>query len=132
MNAVLISQRMNEIVFKSNLENENKTIHLEIRYDFKVANNIDKKHSIASIKYYIEDSDKQSLFNLVVGCEGIVEHDMIEIDDNVKEIHVLAYEMLFPYIQAIVSQTATNAGLPPLMIPKDRLSIDRVHIEQNK
>lgn len=131
MNAVLVSQRMNEIVFKSNLGNENKTIHLEIRYDFKVANNTDKRHSIANIKYYIEDSDKQSLFNLVVGYEGIIEHDLIETDDNVKEIHVLAYEMLFPYIQAIVSQTAINAGLPSLMIPKDRLTIDRVSIENS-
>lgn len=131
MNAFLLNQRLTDLSFTCNLGNEDKEIHLGIKYDFEVLNSSDNIHSHAKIKYYIEDTDAQPSLKLVVGFEGIIEHDVLHSSDDKIDIHLRSYDMLFPYVQMMVSQTISFAGMPPLMIPKDKLEKDRIGLKEN-
>lgn len=131
MNAFLLNQRLTDLSFVSNLGSDDKEIHLGIKYDFEVLNASDNLHSHAKIKYYVEDTDAQPSLKLVVGLEGIIEHDVILSTDDKVDIHLKSYDMLFPYVQMVISQTINFAGMPPLMIPKDKLEKERIAIKEN-
>lgn len=131
MNASLINQKMTDLLFKSDLGNESKTIQVGIKYDLEVLNSEINTNSRARIRYYIENVEDSSAFQLTIGLEGIIEHDAILSPDDKKELHLKAYDMLFPYVQFMISQIAGFAGLSPLMIPKDKLIMEHILIKED-
>ena len=69
-----------------------------------------------------------SSLEINVSVEGIFESDELTSEDLKKEAHVLSYYMLFPYAQSLVVQMSISAALPPLIIPSDTMTTDKVSL----
>ena len=104
---------------------KNTEIEIESTFAFNVNYNEDNTVCIAELKQLLNHKADPEQFSISVegigqfACEGIVS------DETKKQAHVMAYTLLFPYVQNIVARLTVDAGLPPLMInlakmdPKD-------------
>ena len=59
-------------------------------------------------------------------CEGV------RGDEEKKEVHLMAYDALFPYLQSTVGQLFAGTGMPGFMVKKMRLDQNKVTVSQPK
>lgn len=127
----LLAQRMTSLTAKINLpENAGKEEQVEIgsNYRFNVSYAEDNKHCKASLELRVFSTKDPSSLEINVSVEGIFESDELTSEDLKKEAHVLSYYMLFPYAQSLVVQMSISAALPPLIIPSDTMTTDKVSL----
>lgn len=123
-------QNFNNIQLKIDLK-ENSEIEIESTFSFNVNYNEDNSACIAELKQMLRhkaDPEQLSILAEVRGqfaCEGIVS------DETKKEAHVMAYTLLFPYVQNIVARLTVDAGLPPLMISLAKMNPNNVKLSSN-
>lgn len=110
---------------------ENMQIVLDSTFSFNVNYNEDNTECIACLLQNIKCKENPSIFNIVVECLGKFKCDGIENNEDKKQAHVQAYDMLFPYVQSMVQQLAQNGGIPGLLIEKAKLTQDDVMVTDN-
>lgn len=123
-------QSFKNIQMKVDLK-ENTEIEIESTFSFNVGYNDDNSVCVAELKQVLQHkADPEQLSIVVEGkgqfvCEGIVS------DEAKKEAHVMAYTLLFPYIQHLIARLTVDAGLPPLMINLTKMDPESVNIGPN-
>lgn len=107
---------------------ENSNVELNNTFSFNVNYNQENTTCVAVLKQQLTHKEGAEKFSILVEgigqfvCEGIVS------EETKKEAHVLAYNMLFPYVQNKIRDLAIDAGMPPLIIPITKMSVSDVQI----
>lgn len=120
MHLQLINQHAIKLHLNVDLK-ENQTLELENRFNFNVSYSDDNSQCKAILNTEVRSKDDPDTLFISVEIEGLFICDNIDNEEAKKEAHVLAYTLLFPYVQYMVSNIATSAGLPPIMIEMARM-----------
>lgn len=107
-------------------------IELESAFSFNVNYNNDDSGCIAELTQKVHQKSNPDEFNIVVTCRGQFICDGIVSDDTKKEAHVMAYTLLFPYVQNMIARLVMEAGLPPLMLGMAKMDVNDIAITNNK
>lgn len=124
----LITQRSVKLELTINIENE-QTLEIENRFDFNVLYSDDNKKCKAVLNCEIRCKDNPDILHISAKNEGVFNCEGIEDEDDKKQAHVLAYTLLFPYVQNTISQLSVSAGLPPIMIEMAKIDPDTVKVK---
>lgn len=100
---------------------ENTEIEVESSFSFHVNYNEDRSACVAELKQALRDKSNPEQLNILVGISGQFECEGVVSDDAKREAHVMAYFMLFPYVQNMIARLTVDAGLPPLMIRPEKM-----------
>lgn len=123
-------QRFKTIQMNVDLK-ENAEIEIESTFSFHINYNEDNSACTAELKQMLRHKSDPEQLSILVETNGQFECEGIVSDDTKKEAHVMAYNLLFPYVQNLIARLTVDAGLPPLMIrsskmePKDVVLSDR-------
>lgn len=121
-------QTLKELNFSVNVP-DNDEIHLESQYSFNTDYDEDRTHCVATLILETHDIQKNNKFNISIKLVGFFECEGVSDNRTKQEAHIQAYTLLFPYAQSIIANLTMNAGLPPLMIPRDNIAIDNVSVQ---
>ena len=115
------------IDFKENVE-----IELENKFSFSVNYNDDNSACLAILQHDLNHKNDPEKFHISV--EGIAQFSCegVNSDDAKKEAHMMAYSILFPYVQRMIRNLSTDAGLPPLIIPMAKMKAENVQLTPKK
>lgn len=106
-------------------------IELESTFSFNVNYNDDNSGCIAELSQKVRQKSNPDEFNIVVDCRGQFVCEGIVSDETKKEAHVMAYTLLFPYVQNMIARLVMEAGLPPLMLGMAKMDTKDVAITNN-
>ena len=111
--------------------NADTEIELESTFSFNVNYNDDNTGCIAELKQIVRQQSKPEEFSITVACRGQFICEGIVSDETKKEAHVMAYTLLFPYVQNMIARLVVDAGLPPLMLGMAKMGVDDIAITKN-
>lgn len=106
-------------------------ITIEIESNMSINLNIDKKSkkAVATLDAHVTCREKPTMFKIDVKAVGLFYIDVeLETEEQKKELHIEAYNSLFPYVQGTVSELTTKAGLQPLILEKSVLKLEDIKI----
>lgn len=110
---------------------ENKSqLDIEVTFSFKVKHSEDNSSCIAYLHQDLKEKNIPSQFNISVELLGYFSCDGIVTDYDKKISHIQSYILLFPYMQNMIAQLTSSAGMPPLMIEMIKMNPDDI-IEEN-
>lgn len=133
VNVDLVMQRVTEINVKIDFNPEDeKTIEIGFNSPFRIQYADDNKHCTAILEQKAVSQKNPDQFSIYIKLEGFFDCDEITDSEKKKEIHVQCYYRLFPYAQSLIAQICVTAGLPPLMIRSQSMSINDVVLPEDK
>ncbi len=114
--------------------NIQKGMKLEVESTFSFNVNYVEKDTkcIACLKQEIKEKTDSSKFSVSVEGIGIFACEDINSPEDKKQAHIQSYNLLFPYVQNMISSLTISAGLPPLMIKMANMKVEDISIEENK
>lgn len=115
MNLILKSQQVSEIKFESHPKSD-APFNVEARYGFDVAYNGDRSECTATFQQEGRAVGAPEQFYFEVTMQGFFTCEGILTDEDKRDAHVLAYQLLFPHMQAFVRTLTTQSGMAPLML----------------
>ncbi len=127
----LLQQRTRELHLRNDIQKPGK-LELKSNFNFNVKFAPDGRRCVATLYQSFEDKGGDESFSLSVTLEGVFDCMGVVTDSDRREIHLLAYDALFPYLQATVSQLFAGAGMPGFMVKKMKLDQTRVTLSQPK
>ena len=101
---------------------ENAEVEIVSSFSFHVNYSEDRSTCIAELKQELREKTDPKRMSILVEVSGQFECEGIVSDDAKREAHVMAYSMLFPYVQNMVARLTQDAGFPPLMIRAERMN----------
>jgi len=120
VNIQLIHQRTKEV----HLRNETRSLgqlQLKSNFNFSVRFAPDGKRCVATVYQSFEDKSEQQAFSASVTLEGAFACRDVLSDEDKKEVHVAAYDALYPYLNTAVNQLFSASGIPGFMVRKMEL-----------
>lgn len=115
MDLILKKQQVSEINFQSHPKSEGP-FNVEARYGFDVAYNGDRSECQATFQQEGRAVGAPEQFYFEVTMLGIFACEGIQTDEDKRQAHVLAYQLLFPHMQAFIRTLTTQSGMAPLML----------------
>ena len=106
-------------------------VELESTFSFNVNYNNDDTGCIAELKQVVRQKTNPDEFNIAVTCRGQFICEGIVCDNTKKEAHVMAYTLLFPYVQNMIARLVVEAGLPPLMLSMAKMDPEDIQLTKN-
>lgn len=97
-------------------------------YNFRMDYADDNSRCVATLIHTSASEDASALY-IRVEMRGFFACEGIDSDDDKRVAHVLAYQALFPHMQAFIRTLTCDAGLPPLMVSYAPPTADSVQIE---
>ena len=118
---------MGELIFKGIKVEE---IDLTNKIEGQAKLDISQRASF-NVKYTIDMMEKNAPmdFNFKISATAFLD---CEPGMDKKEIHKKAYDEIYPHVRALVITILTNAGLPPLIIPKVKMDSSNIKIEEGE
>lgn len=125
-------QRKNFTAIQMKVDLKSDTeIELESTFSFNVNYNDNNSGCIAELKQKVLQKSNTDQFNIIVDCRGQFVCEGIVSDETKKEAHVMAYTLLFPYVQNMIASLVMEAGLPPLMLDMAKMDPNNITITKN-
>lgn len=100
------------------------TISLNVNYEK------DNKKCFAFIANKTIAIDHSDEFSIDLELVGIFDCDGINSNEDKREAHVQIYNLLFPYLQSMIADLSSKAGLPPLMINSANINANEIQIDE--
>lgn len=122
-----------DFTFHNTLEVE-QSVKLKTEYEFELAYNKERTKCVASFNIKVaenednEDKTEPSKLSILLKMKGYFSCAKISEDEK-PEVHIEAYNQLFPYAQSIIANFMTNAGLPPFLISRQMIDSKEVTVE---
>ncbi len=85
-------------------------------YQFRLSYDVDNTHCMAELTQTVSTKEDPGIFNLEVMMRGFFRCENIESQEDKQLAHIMAYNLLFPHMQAFLRSFTSDVGLPPLMI----------------
>lgn len=118
MNLILTGQQISEIQFLSHPKSDTP-FSVEKRYSFNMAYSSDNSRCRATLRQEGRAEDAPERFSFEIEMFGFFDCEGIYDSEDKLQAHMLAYQLLFPHMQAFIRTLTTQAGMPPLMLAPD-------------
>lgn len=107
---------------------------IEIENSFSLSaifNQLEKK-CVSTFDVHSICNNHPDWFDVKVQIVGVFScADTVDTDDNKKRMHAESYDILFPYVQSIIAELSTKAGIPPLILEKNPIDFEKVVLQNN-
>lgn len=120
--------KVEEIDLTNKIEGQAK-LDISQRASFNVKYTNDNLHCMANLTIDMMEKNAPMDFNFKISATAFLD---CEPGMDKKEIHKKAYDEIYPYVRALVITILTNAGLPPLIIPKVKMDSSNIKIEEGE
>lgn len=118
MELILKNQIISDVKFQAHPK-EDKSFTLDNVYHFNVTYSGDGSRCTAVLLQTGQARGEPEMFSFEVKMTGFFTCDEIHTDEDKRQAHVAAYNLLFPHMQAFVRLLTTQTGMPPLMLVPD-------------
>ena len=108
------------------------TIEIENRFGLTVDFDEKKENCLATFNVSAVCKEHPDWFSVTVQVLGFFTCGKVESDAEKKKVHSEAYDILFPYMQSIIADLTTKAGVPPLMLEKVNIDFSAIEIAKAK
>ena len=119
--------KVEEIDLTNRLKPENN-IDISQRASFNVKYSEDNMHCAANLTIDMMEAKDPNGFNFKISVTAFLD---CEPGMDKKEIHVKAYDEVYPHARAIANTIFATAGLPPFVIPKVKMDPSKIVIKDN-
>ena len=120
--------KVEEIDLTNKIEGQAK-LDISQRASFNVKYTNDNLHCMANLIIDMMEKNAPMDFNFKISATAFLD---CEPGMDKKEIHKKAYDEIYPHVRALVITILTNAGLPPLIIPKVKMDSSNIKIEEGE
>ena len=120
--------KVEEIDLTNKIEGQAK-LDISQRASFNVNYTHDNLHCMANLTIDMREKNAPMDFNFKISATAFLD---CEPGMDKKEIHKKAYDEIYPHVRALVITILTNAGLPPLIIPKVKMDSSNIKIEEGE
>lgn len=120
--------KVEEIDLTNKIEGQAK-LDISQRASFNVKYTNDNLHCMANLTIDMMEKNAPMDFNFKISATAFLD---CEPGMDKKEIHKKAYDEIYPHVRALVITILTNAGLPPLIIPKVKMDSSNIKIEEGE
>lgn len=127
MNLILDRQQISEVKFQSHPKADTP-FTLENLYHFNVAYNGDNSGCKATLLQIGRAEGAPEMFSFEVEMTGFFSCEGLQSTEDQRQAHVLAYQLLFPHMQAFIRTLTTQAGMPPLMLVPDPPKLEDIKL----
>ena len=127
----LLHQRTRELHLRNDIRKPGQ-LELKSNFNFNVKFAPDGARCVATLYQSFEDKSGEGAFSLSVTLEGAFSCEGVRGDEEKKEVHLMAYDALFPYLQSTVGQLFAGTGMPGFMVKKMCLDQNKVTVSQPK
>ena len=127
----LMNQRTREVHLRNDITKLGQ-LQLRSNFNFNVKFAPDGQRCVATVYQSFEDKSEAQSFSASVTLEGVFTCKDVRNDEDKKQVHLAAYEALFPYLQSAVGQLFATTGIPGFMVKKMELSSSRVVVTEGK
>jgi len=98
-------------------------------YSFRLDYLGENSNCIAELVHTTVAQEGEDVFRLSVTMRGFFRCEGINGKEDKRAAHIMAYNILFPHMQAFLRGFTADVGLPPLMVPPmppdpERISFD--------
>ena len=114
-----------------NIQTERK-IQIENSFNLNINFDLKDKKCISTLTISSQCKEHLEWFDVSVTIIGIFTFDEISTVEQKKQIHSESYDMLFPYIQSVISDITAKAGLPAFMLEKAPINFDKIIVSENE
>lgn len=104
------------------------TIEVENCFRLTVDFDENKESCLAAFNVSAICKEHPDRFSVTVQVLGFFNCGKVENDTDKKNVHIEAYDILFPYMQSIVADLTTKAGVPPLILEKMNIDFSTIEI----
>lgn len=101
-------------------------MELESSFSFSMDYNDVNTQCVARLNYDIHMKGAPEKLKAEVECLGVYSCQGIEKEEDKKQAHVQAYQLLFPYVQGMIAHLMVSAGMPALMVEMMQLNPDDI------
>ena len=101
-------------------------MELESSFSFSMDYNENSTQCVARLNYDIHMKGEPEKLRAAVECLGVYACTGIEKEEDKKQAHVQAYQLLFPYVQGMIAHLMVSAGMPALMVEMMQLNPDDI------
>ena len=116
--------KVEEIDLTNRLEGQAK-VDISQRSSFNVKYTNDQLHCMANLTIDMMEKTAPMDFNFKLSATAFMD---CEEGMDKKEIHKKAYDEIYPHVRALVMTILTNAGLPPIVIPKVKMDESNIKV----
>lgn len=127
----LLQQRTRELHLRNDMNRMGK-LELKSNFNFSVKYAPDNQRCVATVYQSFEDKSADAAFSVSVTLEGVFSCQGMRTPEDKKQVHLMAYEALFPYLQSVVGQLFASTGIPGFMVKKMSLDQSRVVLSQGQ
>ena len=108
------------------------TIEIENRFGLTVDFDEKQENCMATFNVSAICKDHPEWFSVTVQVLGFFNCGKVKTDIEKKNVHAEAYDILFPYMQSIIAELTTKAGMPPFMLEKVNIDFSAIEIAKAK
>ncbi|MBQ2642714.1 MAG: protein-export chaperone SecB [Eubacterium sp.] len=118
--------KVDELDLSNNIEGQGN-LDISQRASFNVKYTEDNLHCKANLVIDMMEKNDPMKFNFKISVTAFLD---CEPGMDKKEIHVKAYNEVYPHARALISTFLVNAGLPPITIPKVNMNEQNIKINE--
>ena len=107
----------------------NSVLETENSVATNVQYNDDRKRILVTLQAYSKCKDHPDWFNIEVEIVGMFEAELLDTDNKIREAHVQGYDMLFPFLQALIAELTSKAGIPPYFFDKPPVDFPDIKVK---
>lgn len=127
----LLQQRVREMHLRNEIKSKGQ-MQLKSNFNFNVKYAPNGQSCVATIYQSFEDKGENGEFSVSLTLEGIFSCQGVQTEADKKQVHLMAYDALFPYLQSSVGQAFASTGIPGFMVKRMTLDADHVVLSQGK
>ena len=120
--------KVEEIDLTNKLEGQVK-LDIEQRASFNVKYTNDNLHCAANLTIDMMEKTAPMDFNFKISATAFLD---CEPGMDKKEIHKKAYDEIYPNVRTLITTIMVNAGLPPIVIPKEKMDDSNIKLAGNE
>lgn len=118
MTLTLQHQLVTNVQFQTNFS-KGGSFSVRNNYRFRVDYLGDGTQCKATLEQRSVAKDGSEIFSLTVEMLGLFNCEELSTQEDKRQAHIRAYELLFPHMQAFIRGLTVQSGLAPLLVSPD-------------
>ena len=109
----------------------NKTVTIESGFSVQVRYNEEEKRMMSVLEVNCTCNEHPEWFNIVIQVMGVFVCDDLDTEEKKKNAHIESYKELFPFVQSVILELTTKAGVKSFFLEKEKIDASQVEISEH-
>lgn len=127
VNVTLEKQMMRDLHFVNHIDKSGE-LQMTSNFNFRVHFTDDNTRCMAQLYQNVQMKDDPDKLFVSAEIVGFFVVDGVIDEETKKDAHVQCYDQLFPFLQTVISQTATASGMPGFMLKKVPINRNNINL----